>query len=105
MDVNPIMTGSERKLTKNNEVPIIQYDKNVKEYESDPKKIIRFLCSFWLIYFHFMGTGLSTLNASGSSRGKERKSRKSIFGNNPGRMSPGETAPFNKTSGKSKVTF
>ncbi|KAL1287965.1 PLCE1 [Ovibos moschatus] len=45
--------------------------------------------------------GLSTLNASGSSRGKERKSRKSIFGNNPGRMSPGETAPFNKTSGKS----
>ncbi|XP_014443021.1 1-phosphatidylinositol 4,5-bisphosphate phosphodiesterase epsilon-1 isoform X2 [Tupaia chinensis] len=44
--------------------------------------------------------GLSTLNASGSSRGKERKSRKSIFGNNPGRMSPGETA-FNKTSGKS----
>nr|XP_027795727.1 1-phosphatidylinositol 4,5-bisphosphate phosphodiesterase epsilon-1 isoform X2 [Marmota flaviventris] len=45
--------------------------------------------------------GLSTLNASGSSRGKERKSRKSIFGNNPGRMSPGETATFNKTSGKS----
>ncbi|XP_007535682.1 1-phosphatidylinositol 4,5-bisphosphate phosphodiesterase epsilon-1 isoform X2 [Erinaceus europaeus] len=45
--------------------------------------------------------GLSTLNASGSNRGKERKSRKSIFGNNPGRMSPGETAPFNKTSGKS----
>lgn len=62
-------------------------------------------CSFWLIYFHFLGTGLSTLNASGSSRGKERKSRKSIFGNNPGRMSPGETASFNKTSGKSKVTF
>ncbi|XP_045666006.1 1-phosphatidylinositol 4,5-bisphosphate phosphodiesterase epsilon-1 isoform X3 [Ursus americanus] len=45
--------------------------------------------------------GLSTLNASGSSRGKERKSRKSIFGNNPGRMSPGETASFNKASGKS----
>ncbi|XP_004680665.1 PREDICTED: 1-phosphatidylinositol 4,5-bisphosphate phosphodiesterase epsilon-1 [Condylura cristata] len=45
--------------------------------------------------------GLSTLNASGSNRGKERKSRKSIFGNNPGRMSPGETASFNKTSGKS----
>ncbi|XP_021051991.1 1-phosphatidylinositol 4,5-bisphosphate phosphodiesterase epsilon-1 isoform X1 [Mus pahari] len=44
--------------------------------------------------------GLSTLNSSGSSRGKERKSRKSIFGNNPGRMSPGETAPFNRTSGK-----
>lgn len=62
-------------------------------------------CSFWLIYFHFMGTGLSTLNASGSSRGKERKSRKSIFGNNQGRMSPGETASFNKASGKSKVTL
>lgn len=45
--------------------------------------------------------GLSTLNASGSSRGKERKSRKSIFGNNPGRMSPGEIASFNKASGKS----
>ncbi|XP_036742233.2 1-phosphatidylinositol 4,5-bisphosphate phosphodiesterase epsilon-1 isoform X4 [Manis pentadactyla] len=45
--------------------------------------------------------GLSTLNASGSSRGKERKSRKSIFGNNQGRMSPGETASFNKASGKS----
>ncbi|XP_073934835.1 1-phosphatidylinositol 4,5-bisphosphate phosphodiesterase epsilon-1 isoform X3 [Castor canadensis] len=45
--------------------------------------------------------GLSTLNSSGSSRGKERKSRKSIFGNNAGRMSPGEAASFNKTSGKS----
>ncbi|CAK6436257.1 unnamed protein product [Pipistrellus nathusii] len=45
--------------------------------------------------------GLSTLNASGSNRGKERKSRKSIFGNNPGRMSPGETASLSKTSGKS----
>ncbi|XP_075390109.1 1-phosphatidylinositol 4,5-bisphosphate phosphodiesterase epsilon-1 isoform X2 [Tenrec ecaudatus] len=45
--------------------------------------------------------GLSTLNASGSGRGKERKSRKSIFGNTPGRMSPGETASFNKPSGKS----
>ncbi|XP_072481727.1 1-phosphatidylinositol 4,5-bisphosphate phosphodiesterase epsilon-1 isoform X1 [Notamacropus eugenii] len=45
--------------------------------------------------------GLSTLNPSGSSRGKERKSRKSIFGNNPGRLSPGETAAYTKTSGKS----
>lgn len=62
-------------------------------------------CSFWLIYFHFMRTGLSTLNSSGSSRGKERKSRKSIFGNNPGRMSPGETAPFNRTSGKGSIAF
>ncbi|KAM4852782.1 1-phosphatidylinositol 4,5-bisphosphate phosphodiesterase epsilon-1 [Thomomys bottae] len=47
--------------------------------------------------------GLSTLNSSGSSRGKERKSRKSIFGNNPGRMSPGEATSFNKTSGKSSL--
>lgn len=62
-------------------------------------------CGFWLICFLFMRTGLSTLNSSGSSRGKERKSRKSIFGNNPGRMSPGETASFNRTSGKSKLTF
>nr|XP_034993797.1 1-phosphatidylinositol 4,5-bisphosphate phosphodiesterase epsilon-1 isoform X2 [Zootoca vivipara] len=44
--------------------------------------------------------GLSTLNPSGSSRGKERKSRKSIFGNNPGRLSPGETAMLAKASGK-----
>ncbi|XP_077206413.1 1-phosphatidylinositol 4,5-bisphosphate phosphodiesterase epsilon-1 isoform X2 [Paroedura picta] len=44
--------------------------------------------------------GLSTLNPSGSSRGKERKSRKSIFGNNPGRLSPGEPAMLAKTSGK-----
>ncbi|XP_063163477.1 1-phosphatidylinositol 4,5-bisphosphate phosphodiesterase epsilon-1 isoform X2 [Candoia aspera] len=44
--------------------------------------------------------GLSTLNPSGSSRGKERKSRKSIFGNNPGRLSPGEPTTLAKTSGK-----
>uniref|UniRef100_A0A8B9MZH0 Phosphoinositide phospholipase C n=1 Tax=Accipiter nisus TaxID=211598 RepID=A0A8B9MZH0_9AVES len=44
--------------------------------------------------------GLSTLNPSGSSRGKERKSRKSIFGNNPGRLSPGESATLAKASGK-----
>lgn len=44
--------------------------------------------------------GLSTLNPSGSSRGKERKSRKSIFGNNPGRLSPGEPAILAKASGK-----
>jgi len=58
---------------------------------------------FWLIYVTFMGTGLSTLNPSGSSRGKERKSRKSIFGNNPGRLSPGESATLAKASGKGKV--
>ncbi|KAM4774396.1 1-phosphatidylinositol 4,5-bisphosphate phosphodiesterase epsilon-1 isoform 3-T3 [Cyanocitta cristata] len=44
--------------------------------------------------------GLSTLNPSGSNRGKERKSRKSIFGNNPGRLSPGESAALAKASGK-----
>ncbi|XP_048361248.1 1-phosphatidylinositol 4,5-bisphosphate phosphodiesterase epsilon-1 isoform X3 [Sphaerodactylus townsendi] len=44
--------------------------------------------------------GLSTLNPSGSSRGKERKSRKSIFGNNPGRLSPGEPVMLAKASGK-----
>lgn len=60
---------------------------------------------FWLIYFTFMGTGLSTLNPSGSSRGKERKSRKSIFGNNPGRLSPGESATLAKASGKGKVSI
>lgn len=52
-----------------------------------------------------MGTGLSTLNPSGSSRGKERKSRKSIFGNNPGRLSPGESATLAKASGKGKVSI
>nr|XP_033798219.1 1-phosphatidylinositol 4,5-bisphosphate phosphodiesterase epsilon-1 isoform X2 [Geotrypetes seraphini] len=44
--------------------------------------------------------GLSTLNPCGSSRGKERKCRKSIFGNNPGRMSPGEPTVLTKASGK-----
>ncbi|XP_061491487.1 1-phosphatidylinositol 4,5-bisphosphate phosphodiesterase epsilon-1 isoform X2 [Rhineura floridana] len=44
--------------------------------------------------------GLSTLNPSCSSRGKERKSRKSIFGNNPGKLSPGEPAMLAKSSGK-----
>ncbi|XP_029466577.1 1-phosphatidylinositol 4,5-bisphosphate phosphodiesterase epsilon-1 [Rhinatrema bivittatum] len=44
--------------------------------------------------------GLSTLNPCGSGRGKERKSRKSIFGNNPGRTSPGEPTALAKASGK-----
>ncbi|XP_034286292.1 1-phosphatidylinositol 4,5-bisphosphate phosphodiesterase epsilon-1 isoform X1 [Pantherophis guttatus] len=44
--------------------------------------------------------GLSTLNPSASSRGKERKSRKSIFGNSPGRLSPGEPPILGKASGK-----
>ncbi|XP_056386208.1 1-phosphatidylinositol 4,5-bisphosphate phosphodiesterase epsilon-1 isoform X8 [Hyla sarda] len=44
--------------------------------------------------------GLSTLNPCGSGRGKERRGRKSIFGNNPGRTSPGEPTTLAKTSGK-----
>ena len=48
------MNGKEKKMTKNKQVPIIQYDKNVKEYESDPKKIIRYnrvkLCDFFSHY-------------------------------------------------------
>ncbi|XP_040290665.1 1-phosphatidylinositol 4,5-bisphosphate phosphodiesterase epsilon-1 isoform X3 [Bufo bufo] len=44
--------------------------------------------------------GLSTLNPSGSGRGKDRRVRKSIFGNNPGRTSPGEPTTLAKTSGK-----
>ncbi|XP_072280516.1 1-phosphatidylinositol 4,5-bisphosphate phosphodiesterase epsilon-1 isoform X2 [Pyxicephalus adspersus] len=44
--------------------------------------------------------GLTTLNPCGSGRGKERKSWKSIFGNNPGRTSPGETTTLTKTSGR-----
>lgn len=41
MDVNPIMKGQEKKLTKNREVPIIRYERDKNVYESDPKKIIR----------------------------------------------------------------
>ncbi|ETE61693.1 1-phosphatidylinositol-4,5-bisphosphate phosphodiesterase epsilon-1 [Ophiophagus hannah] len=52
------------------------------------------------VYYIFMGKGLSTLNPSGSSQGKERKSRKSIFGNSPGRLSPGEPTILGKASGK-----
>ncbi|RXN01136.1 1-phosphatidylinositol 4,5-bisphosphate phosphodiesterase epsilon-1 [Acipenser ruthenus] len=44
--------------------------------------------------------GLSTLTPSGSGRGKERKSRKSIFGTNPGKMSPGESMTLVRASGK-----
>ncbi|MCJ8738296.1 hypothetical protein PDJAM_G00034050 [Pangasius djambal] len=44
--------------------------------------------------------GLSTLSSSGSSRGKERKSRKSIFGNAPVRGSPGEPVTLVRGSGK-----
>lgn len=57
----------------------------------------------WFISLNFMGTGLSTLNPCGSGRGKDRRGRKSIFGNNPGRTSPGEPTTLAKTSGKGKV--
>uniref|UniRef100_A0A670ZJ72 Phosphoinositide phospholipase C n=1 Tax=Pseudonaja textilis TaxID=8673 RepID=A0A670ZJ72_PSETE len=49
--------------------------------------------------------GLSTLNPSGSSRGKERKSRKSIFGNGPGRLSPGDIIYFLGTSDSIRQTL
>ena len=39
--VNPIAKGSEKKLTRNKEVPIIRYERDKNQYESDPKKIIR----------------------------------------------------------------
>uniref|UniRef100_A0AAY4BXV5 Phosphoinositide phospholipase C n=1 Tax=Denticeps clupeoides TaxID=299321 RepID=A0AAY4BXV5_9TELE len=38
--------------------------------------------------------GLSTLSPSGSARGKDRKCRKSIFGNAPGKSVPGEPLFF-----------
>ncbi|KAG7492782.1 hypothetical protein MATL_G00017850 [Megalops atlanticus] len=44
--------------------------------------------------------GLSTLTPSGSGRGKDRKSRKSIFGNNPGKSSPGEPVTLVRAPGK-----
>ncbi|XP_076856802.1 1-phosphatidylinositol 4,5-bisphosphate phosphodiesterase epsilon-1 isoform X2 [Brachyhypopomus gauderio] len=47
--------------------------------------------------------GLSTLSPSGSGRGKDRKSRKSIFGNAPIRGSPGEAVTLVRGSGKASV--
>ncbi|XP_026877695.2 1-phosphatidylinositol 4,5-bisphosphate phosphodiesterase epsilon-1 isoform X4 [Electrophorus electricus] len=47
--------------------------------------------------------GLSTLSPSGSGRGKDRKSRKSIFGNAPIRGSPGEPVTLVRGSGKALV--
>ncbi|XP_015201851.2 1-phosphatidylinositol 4,5-bisphosphate phosphodiesterase epsilon-1 isoform X3 [Lepisosteus oculatus] len=44
--------------------------------------------------------GLSTLDPSTSGRGKERKSKKSIFGTNPGKTSPGESMTLVRASGK-----
>ena len=41
LDVNPIAKGREKKLTRNKEVPIIRYERDKNQYESDPKKIIR----------------------------------------------------------------
>ncbi|XP_031435387.1 1-phosphatidylinositol 4,5-bisphosphate phosphodiesterase epsilon-1-like isoform X3 [Clupea harengus] len=44
--------------------------------------------------------GLSTLTPSGSARGKDRKSRKSIFGNAPGKSIPGDPVPLTRPAGK-----
>ncbi|KAJ8365681.1 hypothetical protein SKAU_G00145120 [Synaphobranchus kaupii] len=46
--------------------------------------------------------GLSTLTPSGSGRGKDRKSRKSIFGTNPGK-SPGEPVTLVRAPGKGSL--
>ncbi|KAJ8284855.1 hypothetical protein COCON_G00037050 [Conger conger] len=47
--------------------------------------------------------GLSTLTPSGSGRGKDRKSRKSIFGTNPGKSSPGEAVTLVRAPGKGSL--
>ncbi|XP_062859440.1 1-phosphatidylinositol 4,5-bisphosphate phosphodiesterase epsilon-1 [Trichomycterus rosablanca] len=47
--------------------------------------------------------GFSTPSSSGSNKGKERKSRKSIFGNAPVRGSPGEPVTLVRGSGKAGV--
>lgn len=47
--------------------------------------------------------GLSTLSPSGSGRGKERKSRKSIFGSAPARGSPGEPVTLVRAPGKASL--
>lgn len=49
--------------------------------------------------------GFSTPSSSGSSKGKERKSRKSIFGNAPIRGSPGEPVTLVRGSGKGTATL
>ncbi|XP_030643378.1 1-phosphatidylinositol 4,5-bisphosphate phosphodiesterase epsilon-1-like [Chanos chanos] len=48
--------------------------------------------------------GLSTLDPLGSAQGKERKCRKSIFGNTPGRNISGEPIPLNRHPGKAAVS-
>ncbi|XP_051770062.1 1-phosphatidylinositol 4,5-bisphosphate phosphodiesterase epsilon-1 isoform X3 [Ctenopharyngodon idella] len=47
--------------------------------------------------------GLSTLSPSGSGRGKDRKSRKSIFGSAPVRGSPGEPVTLVRAPGKASL--
>ncbi|XP_051968281.1 1-phosphatidylinositol 4,5-bisphosphate phosphodiesterase epsilon-1-like isoform X2 [Xyrauchen texanus] len=47
--------------------------------------------------------GLSTLSPSDSGRGKDRKSRKSIFGSAPARGSPGEPVTLVRAPGKACV--
>ena len=46
LDVNPILKGGERKLTKNKEVPIICYEKDKSVYESDISGVIT--CSHYV---------------------------------------------------------
>uniref|UniRef100_A0A8C1GQM4 Phosphoinositide phospholipase C n=1 Tax=Cyprinus carpio TaxID=7962 RepID=A0A8C1GQM4_CYPCA len=47
--------------------------------------------------------GLSTLSPSGSGRGKDRKSRKSIFGSAPARGCPGEPVTLVRAPGKASL--
>lgn len=47
--------------------------------------------------------GLSTLSPLGSGRGKDRKSRKSIFGSAPARGSPGEPVTLIRAPGKASL--
>ncbi|XP_042623124.1 1-phosphatidylinositol 4,5-bisphosphate phosphodiesterase epsilon-1-like isoform X4 [Cyprinus carpio] len=47
--------------------------------------------------------GLSTLSPSGPGRGKDRKSRKSIFGSAPARGSPGEPVTLVRAPGKASL--
>ena len=54
MDVNPIMKGQEKKLTKNKEVPIIRYERDKNVYESDPKRIIRWDFVPKIDYSHYV---------------------------------------------------
>ena len=53
-DVNPIMSGSLKKLTKNNKVPIILYERDKTEFESDPRKIVRYFYVYIVTCRHYI---------------------------------------------------